>query len=317
MKRNTHIYLAWKAIELMEESISNTVDEKGKYLEKTKKGDERKAAKSLQHMLQYYNKLIIEAAWAPDDVLKDMRPYHMFKLFTEDESFELNEWEEKLDDMPQFERDGLTYYRFSGGLPYRVDHIAQDIISMSKLRDFNDHFSLEQIMYHYLLMSHYVVDAHVPVHCDLRDDPPKKNDGSDKPKGKYMKKTAHGDLEMLWEKGVNHVAVKEKIIPKTLAEEGKKKTAYTELVTFDLEDCNKKGKEVKVPTISKGGLMDFMIDVCIESKKRSQQLFPVDNPKERNDAILPDMTREIFSTCIADLIAIWRYIRTYCQAEEE
>lgn len=311
MKRNTHIYLAWKAIQLTEESISNTLDEKGKYLKKERKGKERIAAKRLQHMLQYYDDFIIEAAWAPDDVLKDMRPYHMFKLFTEDE-FDVDKW----GDRPKFVGDdNVTYYRFSGGLPYRVDHIAQDIISMSKLREHNDRFKYEQIMYHHLLMSHYVVDAHVPVHCDLRDDPPKKNDGSEKPKGKYMKKAAHGNLETLWEKAVNHVAVKEKIIPKTLAEEGKKKTEYTEFVTFDLEDCNERGRDVKVPTIAEGCLMDFMIDVCIESKKRSQKLFPVDNPKERNDEILPEMTREIFATCIANLIAIWRHKWAYSREE--
>jgi len=139
MKKNTHIYLAYKAIQLTRESISNTLDEKGKYLEGKKKSQERLAVKELQHKLQYYEEVITEAAWAPDDVLKDMIPYHMFKLFTDDE-FPGHTFT----DRPKLQRDGVTYYRFSGGLPYRVDHIAQDIISMSKLRDFNDQFSLRQ-----------------------------------------------------------------------------------------------------------------------------------------------------------------------------
>ena len=305
MKQNTHIYLAWKAIQLLRESISNTTDEEGSLLKGKRKTKERLAAKELQHKLRYYEHFITEAAWAPDAVLKDMNPYHIFKLFT-DEEFPGHTFT----DRPTFIRDEVTYYRFSGGLPYRVDHITQYVISMSKLRDFNDQFELKQIMYQYLLMSHYVVDAHVPVHCDLRDDPPKVNDGSEKPQGKYMDKNAHGKLETLWEKAVNKVAINEKIIPQALADEVGQSTDYTEQIKLVLDDC-KKGGEIVVPTIAKGRLMGFMIDICIESKKRCQQLFPIDNPKERNDDILPDITRKIFTTCIADLIAIWRYMWAY------
>lgn len=314
MTKNTHIYLASKAIELTRESISNTVDEKGEYLKRTRKGKERVAAKRLQEMLRYYENHISQAAWAPDEVLMDQQPYHIFKLFTKHE-FDLKKWQEKLKDMPKFESGGIIYYRFSGGLPYRVDHIAQDIISMSKLHDHNDRFSYEQIMYNYLLMSHYIADVHVPMHCDLRDDPPKRNDGRKKPKGKYLDKDAHSDLETLWEKAVNPVAIKEKVIVRTSAEENEEETEYTRCVTFDLYDCNKKDKVIKVPTISKNGMMRFMIDLCIESKKRSQRLFPVDNPKMRNDELLGEMTREIFATCIANLIAIWRYMWAYGHAE--
>ena len=54
--------------------------------------------------------------------------------------------------------------------------------------------------------------------------------------------------------------------------------------------------------------MDFMIDICIEAKKRGQLLFPIENPEKRNDDILPEITRNIFSDAIGDLISVWQYI---------
>jgi len=316
MKHNTHIYLAAKAIQLTQQSVDNTVDEKGKYLIRGKKTKERIAAKQRQRILQYYQDLIEEASWTPDDVLKDNNPFHIFKLFTTEE-FPGH----KLQNKPKFKKEGVTYYKFSGGLPYRIDHIAQEIITMEKLRKYNDQYDLKQIMYKYLLMSHYIADAHVPMHCDLRDDPPKQssaNDpsrstGSGKPRGKYMKGTAHGDLETIWDNAVTPVAIKEEIIQRNRINQNVEKTEYSERVTFGLKDA-RKGKDIQVKLIKKNRLMDFMVDVCIESKKRGQKLFPVNNPRKRDDSILPQITHEIFSNCIGNLIAVWRYIWMYNMA---
>jgi len=310
MKHNTHIYLAAKAIEFTKQSVDNTVDGNGRYLTRYRKGKERNMATDRQRILQHYQDVITEASWAPDDVLHDNDPYHIFKLFTDDEFPGHG-----LVDRTKSERDGVTYYKFAGGLPYRVDHLAQEIISMSKLRDYNDRFDLKQIMYNYLLISHYVVDAHVPMHCDLRDDPPTKGRdtepsrrrGSEKPSGKYMDKNAHTKLEKLWDDAVTPVAIREKIIVRSWDEDRVKDTKYSKYVSFCLDDCEE-NQSVKVPIISPTGLMEFMTKVCIESKKRGRQLFPLANPKKRNDGILAETTREIFADCIGNLMAVWRYI---------
>lgn len=310
MKHNTHIYLAAKAIEFTKQSVDNTILENGKHLTRSRKTRERNMATDRQRILKYYQDWISEASWAPDDILCDNDPYHIFKLFMDDEFPNHG-----LVDKPKFERDGVVYYKFAGGLPYRIDHFAQQIMSMSKLRDYNDQFDLRQIMYNYLLISHYVVDAHVPMHCDLRDDPPTKGrdtepsrrKGSDKPSGKYMDKDAHGKLEQLWDNAVTPVAIREEIIPRAWAKDRVDNTKYSDDVSFCLGDC-KKGQAIRVPIISGTGLMRFMIDVCIESKKRGRKLFPLDNPKKRNDDILAKTTREIFADCIGNLMAVWRYI---------
>jgi hypothetical protein len=315
MKHNTHIYLASKAIELTSQSVDNTVDKKSKYLKSTTKSKERRIAKKRQRIFQYYQDLIEEASWAPDDVLRDNDPFHIFKLFT-DEEFP----DHGLDYKPKFEKDGVIYYKFAGGLPYKIDHLAQEIINMSKLRNYNDQFDLKQIMYKYLLISHYLVDAHVPMHCDLRDDPPNKykdrepsrRKGSQKPKGNYMKPALHNYLETLWDNAVTPVAIEEEIIAQTSVKEKVKKTELSDIVSFSLDDC-KKTHAIRSTIIQKNGLMEFMIDVCIESKKRGQKLFPLEDPKELNDSILGETTREIFADCIGNLIAVWRYIWFNCQ----
>lgn len=310
MKHNTHIYLAVKAIELCNAAVSNTVDAKGKHLSKYKKSAERFAAEERRRMLAYYQHLTAEASWAPDDVLHDNDPYHIFKLFTEEEFPN-----HKLGHRPTFDKPDDTFIKFAGGLPYRIDHIAQQIITMSKLRDYNDKFTLRQLFYQYMLLSHYVVDAHVPMHCDLRDDPPSKKRSSQpsrsnrggKPKGKYLKSTAHEWLESKWDKAVTPLAVEQKIVKHIRPEQTLKPTDLSDAVDLDLDDCDR-GCSVQVKVIPKGKLLDFVIDICIEAKRRSQILFPIANPQQLNDDELEDITRLIFADSVGDLLSIWRYI---------
>lgn len=313
MKHNTHIYVASKAIGLIRQSVDNCVDADGAFVSGAEKTKERLSATDRQRILDYYHDLITEASWAPDDVLRDNDPYHIFKLFTDKDFPDHN-----LTHRPKFERDDVTYYKFAGGLPYKIDHLAQEIKDMCKLRNYNDKFELRQIMYMYLLISHYLVDAHVPMHCDLRDDPPSpipddqpsRRQGSQKPAGKYMKSTAHSDLEKLWDDAVTPVAIEEKIIDRTWDKEKDKRTDLSDAVTFGLQQCEK-GGEVLVPIIPQNGLMDFLVDVCIQSKERGQILFPPDDPTQRDDEELPEITKQIFADAIGNLMAVWRYIWTY------
>jgi len=303
MKHNTHIYIAAKAIELTTESVSNLLGPDGNLFtdDSAKKTQERLDAKKRQRILRYYDHLTIEASWAPDDILRDNHPYHVFKLFAEDE----------FQDIPdkfknrKYEYEGRTFYKYNGGLPYRIDHLANEIIDMCKLRDYNDQYSQKQIMYKYLLISHYITDAHVPMHCDHRDDPPE--EGETKLNGKYMKDSAHSALEDLWEKAVTPVAREEGIIEPERIRDMRDRTEYSDCVTFDLTNCDF-GGEVSVPVIDKYDLMDFVIGICLMSKERCRKLFPLETPEERNDAIISSMTREIFAAAIGNLMAVWRYI---------
>lgn len=309
MKHNTHIYLAGKAIALMVQSVANMRTAGGAYLRGTKKTRETNEAKRRKRIMEYYQDLIEEASWVPDDVLHDNDPNHIFKLFT-DREFPGHGLTAK----QTFDKGGIVYYKFAGALPYRVDHLARSIADMEKLRDHNDQYELRQIMYKYMLLSHYIADAHVPMHCDLRDDPPtgrstnpSRRSGTRKPRGKYLKSSAHAELEILWDDAVTPVAISEQIISRSTVKERLEPTDYSAAITFTLNDA-RKGGVVKPTVIKKNGLMEFMIDVCIQSKKRGQQLFPIATPQVRQDHILENLTREIFADCIGNLISVWRYI---------
>lgn len=322
MKHNTHIYLAAKAIEFTREGVSNTRDTDGDYLTSGKKASRRLKAKQRQRLLDMYEQFIVEASWAPDDILKDNKPFHIFKLFTDGEfpgHGLTNKQHYTIDHNVYYKLTGedetVTYYKYAGGLPFRVDHIAQTIIEMSKLRNYNDRFTMPQIMYQLLLLSHYVVDGHVPMHCDLRDDPPttssqphdSQTTGTNKPAGNYMENTAHGHLEKVWDDAVTPLALMQNIIPKTLADQRTNPTALSPAVDYTLDDCEKDGK-IEPQEIPDRKLMQFMINVCIQGKIRCQQLFPINNPTQLNNAVLDATTRDIFADCIGNLMSIWEYI---------
>jgi hypothetical protein len=308
MKHNTHIYLAAKAIELSALAVDNTKDENGAPLAGSAKTAERLAAKERERLLQYYKGFITEATWAPDDVLKDNHPFHVFKLFAQDE-FPGHGLTGLQSIVPK--EGGPVFYRFSGGLPYRVDHMAEEIINMEKLRAYNDQYELRQILYKYLLISHYVADAHVPNHCDLRDDPPTAGE-SGKPAGKYMQDSAHGSLETLWDEAVTPVALAERVLVPGWDARKTVPTDYSKDVTFTAADVAE-GGAVRVRAISRNKLMEFMIETCVASKRRARDLFPVADPSTRNDDILHKLTRDVFAEAIGDLLSVWRYIWTSCR----
>ena len=310
MKHFTHMYLAAKAMDLTVRSVYNS----GRRQSRSAKIRERNSAKRRYEILNYYRDFIVEATWAPDDILHDNNPNHIFKLFAEDEF--------PLVDLTQFdaiEGKETMFYRFGGALPFRVDHLARNIVSMAKLRHYNDNFTLRQIMYQYVLLSHYIADAHVPMHCDLRDDPPSqgrhtdpsRKRGRDKPVGKYMKSSEHGRLEGMWEDAVLPLALEDDVIRRTFDKASYPRKSLTEAVSFTEADCNS-GGEIRLTVLDESDIMDFMIDVCVRTKERSRRLYPVASPATRDDDVLAEVTRESFAECIGALNSVWRSIWIRC-----
>ncbi len=304
MKHNTHIYLAAKAIELMQEGLKNIRHAKSKAVPTYRKKISAQG-KTLQRMLMHYEDAISEASWAPDDILNDKKQFHTFKLFTEKDfpgsvSFAKETHRGK---------DGKNYYRIKGGggLPYKIDHLARVIADMDKLRRYNDRSSMRQIMYQYLMISHYIVDAHVPMHCDIRDDKPGKNDKTKPKNGKYYSSSLHGKIEGLWDKAVTPVAIREEILRPTNKKERARATELSEEVTFDLKNEDHLA-EIKPLLISDKDILGYMIATCISTKKRSLDLFPTPSPDNWNKTGFPVMTREIFAETIGALISVWIWI---------
>jgi hypothetical protein len=302
MKHNTHIYLAAKGIEFLYEGLANL-----HYVKSNRKAvsstisKRRREGKILQRMLMHYQDVISEATWAPDDILNDKSQYHIFKLFTE------MEFPNSSDFAKEIHKD--KYYRASGGggLPYKVDHLARVLSDMDKLRKYNDRCSMNQIMYQYLMISHYIVDAHVPMHCDLRDDPPSVNDTKKPRNGNYYSDELHGEIEQLWEDAVNPIAIGEGIIEAKRKDDDCQPTDLSQQIQFNVtndEHCD----EIKPYVIPDTDLMIYMIDLCIQTKERALLMFPIAAPSNWNKQVFPQMTREIFAQIISNLITVWIWI---------
>jgi len=113
----------------------------------------------------------------------------------------------------------------SGKLPDRVIAINHSIIDMLKMGDYpiafylkkekpneyiknltketikglslSPNFSARQIALTFFIASHYICDAHMPLHCDLRDMNAKRVDGS--AKERRLPESLHSGIEAIWE----------------------------------------------------------------------------------------------------------------------
>ena len=299
MKHNTHIYIAQKAIEFLYDSLDNLKTPAGSTVNSKTRAKIKNEAKTLQRLLNFHKGRIAEATWAPDDIICDKAVFHTFKLFTAEEFEDFADFAAETHEV-----NGKVYYRVSGGggLPFKVDHLARIISDLIKLRNYNDSYSMQQIMYQFLLISHYVVDAHVPMHCDIRDDKP-----SDKKpkKGKYYSSRIHGKIEDIWDEACTPVGISEEHLERERAQDSIYPTEYSPLVTFNLDD---NVKEIKTVSLKSNQLMNYMISVCAESKERSLMFFPIDSPDNFSEATLKEHTRSVFAGAIGSLISVWTSI---------
>ncbi|MBN1127746.1 MAG: hypothetical protein JXA71_02095 [Chitinispirillaceae bacterium] len=305
MKHNTHIYLASKAIEFLRDSVDNLRYLSGSAVASKTRTKVKQQATDLQRLLRYHQSSIVEASWAPDDVLCDKSTYHTFKLFTREEFPDPEQYTAEF-----YERNAKKYYRISGsgGLPFKVDHLARIIADLVKLRAYNDHFSQKQIMYLYMMISHYVADAHVPMHCDLRDDPPSDSDTKKpRPIERYYTDALHGKIEDLWDKACTPAAVAENIVIADTFDDHDQDTALTPHTRFTLKDKSDI-KLIRPYSLTDRGMMDFMVDICTQSKERSLKLFPLDNPAQWDQTAFPAITREVFAETISNLITIYLWM---------
>ncbi len=181
MKRYTHAWLAFMATKRLEHA-------------KLSPGDKSYAEK-LVKWLKDHRDDVIQGAWYPDAVYKDMGSSHVLKMTP------LNTGKNTFKNLPG------SYYSFKHGkksdlykksfvvekndnLPDRCESIAHNVIDQLKIQyrekkgsPVSPTYNLVALMFYAL--SHYVADAHVPFHCDSR----KFSSGED----------IHGYVEKKWE----------------------------------------------------------------------------------------------------------------------
>lgn len=81
------------------------------------------------------------------------------------------------------------------------------------------------------------------------------------------------------------------------------------MVTFDINNKDHI-KEIKTCSFDDDDLMEYMIEICIESKQRSLEIFSPADSDKIDDNKLKILTRGIFADAIGNLIFIRVCIRS-------
>lgn len=163
MKQYTHAWLAMMAI---------------KRLEKAEFSDNYKpSATSLVKWIKSYQDDVVRGAWYPDEVIKDMRLGHVLKFKPDDNG------DTRFKKLPSsyfiYEKGktsdqyGNGYQVTQGNLPDRCEALVQTIVDNMKMRDKETQGSPitptnNHIATLFFMLSHYIADAHMPLHCDAR-----------------------------------------------------------------------------------------------------------------------------------------------------
>ena len=279
MKKYSHAWLSLKAMELL-----GTYE--GKF-----SGERKERVKRLRKFMSRHPTTFVRGAWFPDTVVKDnTQGGHTWKYsldenngrtenrrppshnnclgFVETELSKKVDLEEKYSDLPdrcealsQTIRDSIRITnKLHGG----------DVVA------FND----SQIAIWFLMLSHYVCDAHVPVHCDLRDF--------------YTPSKVHPDLEKFWEYQIKkYYKVSTKTQQFDLDENqnlqlNTERQGYENSVLFKCDEIlrqsewdNMAGADERNWRAFLGSgnknLWDYLVSVCLVSFHMSLKMFP-ENP---------------------------------------
>ncbi|OEU63996.1 MAG: hypothetical protein BA870_05770 [Desulfuromonadales bacterium C00003094] len=163
MKQYTHAWLAFKAIERLEKSGHSEVNQK--YVDK------------LVAWFKHYRDDVIQGAWYPDAVIKDMASSHVLKFTPVPGTCEFRKLPTSHLMFSLGQESDLFGKGFSidknTNLPDRCEALAHALIDNLKMQKrevkgspvtpTNNHIAVLMFM-----LSHYIADAHVPFHCDSR-----------------------------------------------------------------------------------------------------------------------------------------------------
>lgn len=185
MKKYTHAWLAFMAIKRLD---------KGAISEANKED-----AQSLVRWFHNYRDFVIEGSWYPDEVFKDMATSHIIKYIP------LNEGrDQKFKKLPKemniykLGQESPLYRKSfaveSGNCADRCEALTHSIVDCFKMLETeergcpisptNNHIAMR-----FFILSHYIADCHMPLHCDSRQFSSGPN--------------IHGYIESQWDKEIS------------------------------------------------------------------------------------------------------------------
>ena len=192
MKKYSHAWIAFMAIKRLE-VIATSTDEKvvAGVTDKV-----RTEAKALVKWFKNYRDFVIKGAWYPDDVFKDMGTSHIVKYTPagtdETVTFRKLPATHSIFNMMTEKSEYLNKaYNIEGGnCADRCEAISHSIIDNFKMLSREEKgcpiaTTGNHIAMRFFILSHYIADCHMPLHCDARSFSSEKN--------------IHGAIEKKWE----------------------------------------------------------------------------------------------------------------------
>lgn len=280
MKKYTHAWLALKALECLEAK-------KGSF------GPEREAtADRLLDFLGDYPDTFVRGAWFPDSVIRDnvAKGAHTWKYILNTAGgrtvpYRPPEHNQCLPAVRGELEKKVELVEAVSGLPDRCEALSQAIRDMVLITNKTKPgdvvaFNNSQVALLMLMLSHYVCDAHVPVHCDARD--------------LYDPSKVHPDLEAYWETEIRkHYRVSTKTQQFDLDELGRlqRRSTATAYAGSVLEQADALIAQAQWQANPAGtaqwwaylgptnrNIWDYLVGVCLVSFHLSLRMFPDASP---------------------------------------
>lgn len=264
----------------------------------------QKQAESFVAFFDQHKDAFLKGAWFPDSVISDnLTGGHTFKLKKPSNKKEEKEAKQFKNQTPKHlssleklnikkERLEEKVYRKSKYiLPDRCEalvHAIRDMVLIHKkeLKGSEIIFNDNQITLYFLMLSHYIADAHVPPHCDSRDF--------------YGPSTIHPDMEAYWDKKIvkfYEFDKKRKVFdydldgaPELIKNENKIKQFSESFLCKTIEELSQrkwelkktKGKLASKEVIGSGNkkIYDYIKAVCFASYLISTDFIPENVKKE-------------------------------------
>jgi hypothetical protein len=164
MKQYTHAWIAFMAIKRLEEAKLSKKD--------------RPYADNLIEWFRRNRDGVIQGAWYPDMVIKDMANSHVLKFAPGGTEKGFRRLPTTYQSYKYGKKSPLIRQTFkvvdkSDNLPDRCESIAQSVVDHLKIQESEEKGSAvsptdNQVALLLFMLSHYIADAHMPFHCDGR-----------------------------------------------------------------------------------------------------------------------------------------------------
>lgn len=299
MKQYTHAWLALKAISVLRSYQGLLQPPHDQNL------------KGLLDFITFYPDTFVRGAWFPDLVIKDnVLGGHTWKYYLDPANGRIEKRRPPGHNLCLAQVAGDMDQKVSldvvhSALPDRCEALGQmirDITLITKKARSGDvvAFNNSQIALAFLMLAHYVCDAHVPVHCDMRD--------LDKPS------TIHADLEAVWESEVKkHYRITKDGREFVTDEDGdpllgSDPQVYQTSILYQCDQLLAQTRWQDIQTMNtnwnaylghgNNNFWDYEVSVCLVSFFLSQCLFPLNPPAGVNYDTLKIMKTSPFKESV-------------------